>query len=191
MQIQLFHTNQYNHFNSRFVGSAYKTNIASSLNSRRRMLEAQDDAKETESVRVTISGEAMALARQAKAMERLEQYMNANAPEPGEESDTPVQLTDDDIYEELLNQVNIWGDKSYALLHDFNHQETAKMAEERAAALTEMQKLEEMQKSDISKLYKDAQKAAEQASMQQEEIIDDGAPKRAWEVFFPERSASR
>ncbi|MDE6219483.1 MAG: hypothetical protein K2G51_03460 [Lachnospiraceae bacterium] len=44
------------------------------------------------------------------------------------------------------------------------------MAEKRAAALTEMQKLEEMQKSEISRLQRDAQKAAEQASMQQEEM---------------------
>lgn len=178
MRIQFHQTNQYSHFNNRLVSSTFKTNAASSLHSRRRMLEAQEKAKETESVRVTISGEAMTLARQAKAMERLEQYVNANADktrgadalEPGEESSASVQLTDEDIYEELLNQVNIWGDKSYALLHDFNHQETAQMAEERAAALTEMQKLEELQKSEISKLQRDAQKAAEQASMQQEEM---------------------
>lgn len=81
-----------------------------------------------------------------------------------------MQLTDEDLYEELLNQVKIWGDKSYALLHDYNHQETAEMAEKRAAALTEMQKLEEMQKSEMSKLQREAQKAAEQASMQQEEM---------------------
>lgn len=171
MQILFHQTNQYGHFNSRFVGGALRTNNDSSLHSRRRMMEAQDEAKQTESVRVTISGEAMALARQAKAMERLEQYANANAnadkaqetdgAETGEASGETVQLTDEEIYDELLNQVNIWGDKSYALRHDFNHQETAQMAEKRAAALTEMQKLEEMQKSEIGRLQRDAQKAAE------------------------------
>ncbi len=172
MQIPFYQTNQYSHFNNRFVGSAHGTTNNSSLHARRRMMEAQDAAKETESVRVTISGEAMALARQAKEMERLEQYRNADegAYEAGEGSGEPVQLTDEEIYDELLNQVNIWGDKSYALRHDFNHQETAQMAEKRAAALTEMQKLEEMQKSEIGRLQRDAQKAAEQASMQQEEI---------------------
>ena len=172
MQIPFYQTNQYDHFSSRFVSGVHRTNAATSLHSRRRMMEAQDAAKETESVRVTISGEAMALARQAKEMERLEQYRNADegASETGEGSGEPVQLTDEEIYDELLNQVNIWGDKSYALRHDFNHQETAQMAEKRAAALTEMQKLEEMQKSEIGRLQRDAQKAAEQASMQQEEI---------------------
>ncbi len=172
MQIPFYQTNQYDHFNSRFVSGVHRTNAATSLHSRRRMMEAQDAAKETESVRVTISGEAMALARQAKEMERLEQYRNADegASEAGEGSGEPVQLTDEEIYDELLNQVNIWGDKSYALRHDFNHQETAQMAEKRAAALTEMQKLEEMQKSEIGRLQRDTQKAAEQASMQQEEI---------------------
>ncbi len=172
MQIPFYQTNQYSHFNNRFVGSAHGTTNNSSLHARRRMMEAQDAAKETESVRVTISGEAMALARQAKEMERLEQYRNADegASEAGEGSGEPVQLTDEEIYDELLNQVNIWGDKSYALRHDFNHQETAQMAEKRAAALTEMQKLEEMQKSEIGRLQRDTQKAAEQASMQQEEI---------------------
>lgn len=172
MQIPFYQTYQYDHFNSRFVSGVHRTNAATSLHSRRRMMEAQDAAKETESVRVTISGEAMALARQAKEMERLEQYRNADegVSEAGEGSGEPVQLTDEEIYDELLNQVNIWGDKSYALRHDFNHQETAQMAEKRAAALTEMQKLEEMQKSEIGRLQRDAQKAAEQASMQQEEI---------------------
>lgn len=185
MQIQFRQTNQLNPFNSRFVTNTYKTNANTSLHSRRKMMEAQEQAKETEAVKVTISGEAMALSRQAKAMERQEQaanrlfqLMNTDAEEtqevtasdPGEESEEAVQLTDEELYEELLNQVNIWGDKSYALRHDFNHQETAEMAANRAAALTEMQKLEEMQKSEISKLQREAQKAAEQASMQQEEI---------------------
>ncbi len=116
MQIPFYQTNQYSHFNNRFVGSAHGTTNNSSLHARRRMMEAQDAAKETESVRVTISGEAMALARQAKEMERLEQYRNADegASEAGEGSGEPVQLTDEEIYDELLNQVNIWGDKSYA-----------------------------------------------------------------------------
>ncbi len=188
MQIQIHQanqTNQFNQFNSRFVMNTCKTNANTSVHSRRRMLESQEQAKETEAVKVTISGEAMALARQAKAMERQEQaanrlfqFMNADteetqeamASDPDEETEETVQLTDEDIYEELLNQVNIWGDKAYALRHDFNHKETAEMAEQRAAALTELQKLEELQKSEISKLQREAQKAAEQVSMQQEEI---------------------
>ncbi|MDE6052922.1 MAG: hypothetical protein K2G55_03985, partial [Lachnospiraceae bacterium] len=188
MQIQIHQTSQtnpFNQFDSRFVMNTYKINANTSAHSRRRMLESQEQAKETEAVKVTISGEAMALARQAKEMERQEQaanrllqFMNTDAEEtqeamasdPDGETEEAVQLTDEDIFEELLNQVNIWGDKSYALRHDFNHKETAEMAEQRAAALTELQKLEEMQKSEISKLQRDAQKAAEQASMQQEEI---------------------
>lgn len=185
MQIQLQQTNQYRHLNHRFMTNAYKTNFGSSAHSRRRMLETQEQAKETETVKVTISGEAMALARQAKAMERQEQaanrlmqFTNTDAEETqaaaasgqGGQSDEPVQLTDEDIYDELLNQVNIWGDKTYALRHDFNHRETAEMAEQKAAALTGMQKLEEMQKSEIAKLQKEAQKVAEQASVQQEEM---------------------
>ncbi|MDE6622626.1 MAG: hypothetical protein K2K74_19470 [Lachnospiraceae bacterium] len=129
MQVQFHQTNQYNHFNRCLVGSGYKTNAASSLHARRRMIDAQYEVKETESVRVSISGEAMALARQAKAMERLEQYVNANvdqtremkASEAGAPSNESVQLTDEEIYDELLNQVNIWGDKSYALRHNYNH----------------------------------------------------------------------
>lgn len=185
MQIQLHHAKQWNHLNNRFVTNTYQSNMNSTAHSRRRMLESQEQAKETEAVKVTISGEAMALARQAKAMERQEQAANrllqftdTDAEETQEaladdqvgESDEPVQLTDEDIYDELLNQVNIWGDKSYALRHDYNHQETARMAEQRAAALTGMQKLEEMQKSEISKLQRETQKAAEQASIQQEEM---------------------
>lgn len=157
------------------MNGAYKTSTDSASHTKRRMMEAEAEAKKTEAVRITISGEAMSLARQAKAMERLEQYANAGVQETDagkmtEKSNEAVQLTDEELYDELLNQVNIWGDKSYALRHDFNHQETAKMAENRAAALTEMQKLEEMQRSDISRLQKEAQKAAEQASMQQEEM---------------------
>lgn len=185
MQIQFHQTNQLNHFHNHFVTNTYQSNINSSAHSRRRMLESQEQAKETEAVKVTISGEAMALARQAKAMERQEQAANrlfqftdtdaeatqeALADDQVGESDEPVQLTDEEIFDELLNQVNIWGDKSYALRHDFNHKETAKMAEQKEAALTEMQKLEEMQKSEISKLQREAQKAAEQASIQQEEM---------------------
>ena len=185
MQIQFHQTNQFNHFNSRFVNSACKSNVNTSAHSRRRMLESQDQVKETEAVRVTISGEAMALARQAKAMERQElaekrllQFTNANVEEieeasasaQREESEESIQLTDEEKYEELLNQVEIWGDKTFALRYDYNHQETAEMAEKRAAALTELQNLEELQKSEISKQQREAQKAAEQASMQQEQI---------------------
>lgn len=181
MQIQFHQTNRYNHL----VNSRFAANTDTSVHSHRRMMESQRQARENEAVRVTISAEAMELSRQAKAMERYDtavnrllQLTNTNAEETqktqasgtGEESEAAVQLTDEDLYEELLNQVKIWGDKSYALLHDYNHQETAEMAEKRAAALTEMQKLEEMHKSELGRLQRDAQKAAEQASMQQEEI---------------------
>lgn len=178
MQIQIQQINQYSLFNSRLVNSANRTGAVSSLHARRRMLEAKDEAKEMASVRVTISGEAMALARQAKAMERMEQSAGASADKTqemaalktGEASDEPVQLTDEEICNELLNQVNIWGDKTYALSHHFNHKETAEMAKERAEALTQLQKLEELQKSELSKLQKEAQESAGQTSIQQEEV---------------------
>lgn len=177
MQMQLSQVNQYNRFKNHIMTNAFKTNTNESVHSRRRMIESQEKAQESESVRVTLSGEAMALARQAKAMERLEQFVNAktdtvdeavsNQEDPKKET---VQLSDDELYEELLKQVNIWGDKSYDLLHDFDHKETAEMAEQRAKAVHEMERLEEMQKSEISKLQQEAQKAAETASMQQEEL---------------------
>lgn len=44
------------------------------------------------------------------------------------------------------------------------------MVEKRLAALNEIRQLAEMQKSEMSKLQQEAQKAAETASMQQEEI---------------------
>ncbi len=174
MQMQLNQVNRFNHFSNHYVTNAYGTNTNVSMHSRRRMMESQEKAQESEAVRVTISGEAMELARQAKAMERLDDYMKAQKSET--ESDAPdqeeekVQLTDEELYDELLDQVKIWGDKSHDLLHNFNHKETAEMAEKSAAALHEMQNLEEMQKAEISKIQREAQKAAEMASMQQEEI---------------------
>ena len=81
-----------------------------------------------------------------------------------------VELTDEELYEELWAQVKMWGDKTADILHDYNHRETKEMAGERAAALTQMMKLEELQKSEISKMQRDAQRDMVTASMQQEEI---------------------
>ena len=81
-----------------------------------------------------------------------------------------VSLTDEELYDELLNQVKIWGDKSNDLLHDYNHKENAEMVEKKLAALNEMRQLAEAQKSEMRKKQQEAQKAAETASMQQEEI---------------------
>ena len=111
----------------------------------------------------------MSLARQVKAMERLDQYMNTQK-EKTEEGKESVELTDEELYEELWAQVKMWGDKTADILHDYNHRETKEMAGERAAALTQMMKLEELQKSEISKMQRDAQKDMVTASMQQEEI---------------------
>jgi hypothetical protein len=160
---------QINHFNNHFVTNAYKTDTTASVHSRRRMIESREKARESESVRVTLSSEAMALARQVKAMERLDQYVNAQK-ENAEDGKESVVLTDEELYEELWSQVKMWGDKTADILHDYNHRETKEMAGERAAALTQMMKLEELQKSEISKMQRDAQRDMVTASMQQEEI---------------------
>ncbi len=126
---------QINHFNNHFVTNAYKTGTTASVHSRRRMIESREKAQESESVRVTLSSEAMALARQVKAMERLDQYVNAQK-EKAEDGKESVVLTDEELYEELWSQVKMWGDKTADILHDYNHRETKEMAGERAAALT-------------------------------------------------------
>ena len=169
MQMQINQAHQFNHFNNHSVKNAYKTDTTVSVYSRRRMIESQEKARASESVRVTLSGEAMSLARQVKAMERLDQYMNTQK-EKTEEGKESVELTDEELYEELWAQVKMWGDKTADILHDYNHRETKEMAGERAAALTQMMKLEELQKSEISKMQRDAQKDMVTASMQQEEI---------------------
>lgn len=73
MQVQWNQTNSFQQLNSQFVNNTYKTKESQSLLTRRRMLEAQDQAKETDAVRMTISGEAMELSRQVKEMERAQQ----------------------------------------------------------------------------------------------------------------------
>lgn len=166
MKLQI---NQINQFNSRCVRNTFNPNRDTSLHARRRMMESQEKAQESESVRVTLSSEAMSLARQVKAMERLDQFVNAQK-EQTEDGKESVVLTDEELYEELWSQVKMWGDKTADILHDYNHRETKEMAGERAAALTQMMKLEELQKSEISKMQRDAQKDMVTASMQQEEI---------------------
>ena len=169
MRLQLNQANQCHQLNRRFAGKMGKSDKDTSLHARRRMIESQEKARASESVRVTLSGEAMSLARQVKAMERLDQYMNTQK-EKTEEGKESVELTDEELYEELWAQVKMWGDKTADILHDYNHRETKEMAGERAAALTQMMKLEELQKSEISKMQRDAQKDMVTASMQQEEI---------------------
>lgn len=167
MQIQFHRINQYNQFNSRFASNTHRTNAESSLHSRRRMLETQDEAKETEAVKVTISAEAMELSRRVKEMERAQQ---AQAVKENSKDNESAQLTDQEIYDELVEQVRFWGDQAANIRNRYDHEETKEMAGERAAALTQLQKLEELQKSETGKLEKEAQKAAELASLQQEEI---------------------
>ena len=55
MQVQWNQTNSFQQLNSQFVNNTYKTKESQSLLTRRRMLEAQDQAKETDAVRMTIS----------------------------------------------------------------------------------------------------------------------------------------
>jgi len=177
MQMQINQVYQFNRFNNHFVTNAYKTDTTVSVYSRRRMIESQEKAQKIEAATMTLSAEAMALIRQEKAMSRLE-FARSKSPETeavgtskqNAEEQENVSLTDEELYDELLNQVKIWGDKSNDLLHDYNHKENAEMVEKRMAALNEMRQLAEMQKSEMSKMQREAQKAAETASMQQEEI---------------------
>ena len=165
MQMQINQAHQFNHFNNHSVKNAYKTDTTVSVYSRRRMIESQEKAQKMEAATMTLSAEAMALIRQEKAAWRLE-FARSNAPETeaagtaeqsaGEQE--TVSLTDEELYDELLNQVKIWGDKSDDLLHDYNHKENAEMVEKRLAALNEIRQLAEMQKSEMSKLQQEAQK---------------------------------
>ena len=107
MQIQWNQANQHQQLNSQFVSNAYKTKESHSLLTRRRMLETQDQAKETDAVRMTISGEAMELSRKVKEMERAQQTLTVE--ETGEEG-TASELTEEELYDELVLQIHIWGD---------------------------------------------------------------------------------
>ena len=178
MQMQINQVHPVNHFNNHFATKAYKTDTTVSVLSRRRMIESREEAQKMEAATMTLSAEAMALMRQDAAKVPLKFARSSKAPET-EQIDTSeqkakeeetVQLTDEELYDELLNQVKIWGDKSNDLLHDYNHKENAEMVEKKLAALKEMRQLAEAQKSEMSKKQREAQKAAETASMQQEEI---------------------
>ena len=70
MQIPFMQAKQFNQMNNPFVGSAYKADAGVSLRTRRQMMKAEDNAKEAEAVRVTISAEAMELSRKAKELDR-------------------------------------------------------------------------------------------------------------------------
>lgn len=159
---------QFNNFNNHFVSNIYQAN-PDSLHKRRRMLAAQDSAKETEAVRVTISAEAMELSKKLKKMEQALQLPEPEETGKPEESGESV-LTDEEIYDELLDQVRIWGDEAGKIRYKYAHKETKEMAAQKAAALTELTKLEELRRDETGRLERDAQKAAETASMQQEEI---------------------
>ena len=178
MQMQINQVHSVNHFNNHFATKAYKTDTSVSVLSRRRMIESREAAQKMEAATMTLSAEAMALMRQDAAKVPLKFARSSKAPKT-EETDTSeqkakeeenVSLTDEELYDELLNQVKIWGDKSNDLLHDYNHKENAEMVEKKLAALNEMRQLAEAQKSEMRKKQQEAQKAAETASMQQEEI---------------------
>ncbi|GFI22166.1 hypothetical protein IMSAGC011_00939 [Lachnospiraceae bacterium] len=167
MQIQWNQTNQFYQMTSNFASNAYKTNENQSLFTRRRMLEAQDQAKETDAVRVTISAEAMELSQKVKEMERAQQVQATK--ETGEDN-ASTEVTEEELYDELVTQVRVWGDATANIRNRYDHKETKEMAEERAAALTELQKLEELQKYEVGRQEKEAQKEAEMAAIQQEEV---------------------
>lgn len=167
MQVQWNQANSFQQLNSQFVNNTYKTKENQSLLTRRRMLEAQEQAKETDAVRMTISGEAMELSRQVREMERAQQ---AKALEQIEGESTSPELTEEDLYDELVLQMRVWGDATANIRNQYDHEETKEQAEKRAAALTELQKLEELQKSEAGKQEKEAQKAAELAAIRQEEV---------------------
>lgn len=167
MQVQWNQTNSFQQLNSQFVNNTYKTKESQSLLTRRRMLEAQDQAKETDAVRMTISGEAMELSRQVKEMERAQQAQTLE--QIGGQSTSP-ELTEEDLYDELVLQMRIWGDATANIRNQYDHKETKELAEKRAAALTQLQNLEQLQKSEAIKQEKEAQKATELAAMRQEEV---------------------
>lgn len=167
MQVQWNQANSFQQLNSPFVNNIYKTKESQSLLTRRRMLEAQDQARETDAVKMTISGEAMELSRQVREMERAQQTQTLEQMEG--ESISP-ELTEEDLYDELVLQMRVWGDATANIRNQYDHKETKELAEKRAAALTELQELEQLQKSEASKQEKEAQKAAELAAMHQEEV---------------------
>lgn len=158
MQIPFMQAKQFNQMNNPFVGSAYKADAGVSLRTRRQMMKAEDNAKEAEAVRVTISAEAMELSRKAKEFDREQQIQNAGEATGG---DHATELTDEELYDELVNQIQIWGDAASGTRKRFDHKETKEMAEERIAALTELQKLEDLQKSEAVKQQMEAQRAAD------------------------------
>lgn len=167
MQVQWNQVNSFQQLNSQFVNNTYKTKESQSLLTRRRMLEAQEQAKETDAARMTISGEAMELSRQVMEMERAQQ---AQTLEQIKGESTSPELTEEDLYDELVLQMRVWGDATANIRNQYDHEETKELAEKRAAALTELQKLEQLQKSEAGKQEKEAQKAAELAAMRQEEV---------------------
>ncbi len=146
---------------SDLVNNTYKTNESQSLLTRRRMLETQEQAKATDAVRMTISGEAMELSRKVREMERATRT---------DIEHISSELAEEDLYDELVLQVRIWGDATANIRNQYDYEETKELAEKQAAALTELQKLEQLQKSEISKQEKEAQKAAELAAVQQEKV---------------------
>jgi Small-conductance mechanosensitive channel len=125
------------------------------------MLETQEQAKATDAVRMTISGEAMELSRKVREMERATRT---------DIEHISSELAEEDLYDELFLQVRIWGDATANIRNQYDYEETKELAEKQAAALTELQKLEQLQKSEISKQEKEAQKAAELAAVQQEKV---------------------
>lgn len=167
MQVQWNQVNSFQQLNSQFVNNTYKTKESQSLLTRRRMLEAQEQAKETDAARMIISGEAMELSRQVMEMERAQQAQTLKQIKG--ESTSP-ELTEEDLYDELVLQMRVWGDATANIRNQYDHEETKELAEKRAAVLTELQKLEQLQKSEAGKQEKEAQKAAELAAMRQEEV---------------------
>ena len=170
MQMQINQVHSVNHFNNHFATKAYKTDTSVTVLSRRRMIESREAAQKMEAATMTLSAEAMALMRQDAAKVPLKFARSSKAPET-EETDTSeqkakeeenVSLTDEELYDELLNQVKIWGDKSNDLLHDYNHKENAEMVEKKLAALNEMRQLAEAQKSEMRKKQQEAQRQRRQ-----------------------------
>ena len=140
MQVQWNQTNSFQQLNSQFVNNTYKTKESQSLLTRRRMLEAQDQAKETDAVRMTISGEAMELSRQVKEMERAQQAQTLE--QIGGQSTSP-ELTEEDLYDELVLQMRIWGDATANIRNQYDHKETKELAEKLVPAEEGLYRLRE------------------------------------------------
>lgn len=167
MQVQWNQVNSFRQLNGQLVNNTYKTKESQSLLTRRRMLEAQEQAKETDAAKMTISGEAMKLSQQVMEMERAQQTQTL---EQIKGESTSPELTEEDLYDELVLQMRVWGDATANIRNQYDHKETKELAEKRAAALTELQKLEQLRKSEAGKQEKEAQKAAELAAIRQEEV---------------------